>query len=234
MKFLSQVYTAVSGSVGGLTYSRNAAGMYTRGRATPVNPNTSRQQAIRTAMSAMVIYWHNTLTGAQRAAWDTYASNTPLTDALGQQQNVSGQNMFLRANTLRSWQGLSIIAAAPVDFDLGQPCVSVTSVVVAAGDITWTFTCGGAGTPTTGHKYLYIGVAQNAGRSFFRGPYQLAGMKAAATSTTAFVVVQTLATPTDWLAAYQPDVGDLLPIKIRFAYDDGRVSTEFRQLITVT
>lgn len=234
MKFLSQVYTAVSGSVGGLTYSHNRSGMYTRARATPVNPATTRQSAVRNAMAAMVIYWHNTLTAPERAAWDTYASNTPLTDPLGQQQTVTGQNMFLRANVLRSWQGLGIIDAAPVDFDLGQPVVSVTSVAVAAGDITWTFTTGGAGTSDTGDKYLYIGVAQNAGRSFFNGPYQLCGRKNTAAGVTAIEVVQTLADDTDWLAAYQPSVGDLLPIKIRYAYDDGRVSAAFRQLITVT
>jgi hypothetical protein len=234
MKFLSQIITAASGSVGGATWSRNAAGMYIRARATPVNPNTSRQSAVRAAMSSMVVYWHSTLTAAERAAWDTYAANTPLTDPLGQQQTVSGQNMFLRSNILRQWRSLGVIDAAPTDFDLGQPVVSVTSVVVAAGTLTWTYTVGGAGTDTTGDKFLYIGVAQNAGRNFFKGPYQLAGVKEFVAAATAFSVDQVLATGTDWLAAYQPSVGDLLPIKIRNVYDDGRVSSEYSQLITVT
>lgn len=234
MKYLSQIIVAASGSVGGLVFSRNRSGNYTRGRAIPVNPNSTRQAAVRAAMASMVSYWHITLTAPQRAAWDTYASNTPLTDALGQQQTVTGQNMFLRANILSEWRGLPTIDAAPTVFDLGEPVISIDSLVVAAGIITWTFTVGGAGTPTTCRKLLYIGVAQNAGRTFFRGPYQLASDTAGAAATTAFVVANTLALPGAWFAAYQPEVGDLLPIKMSILYDDGRLATAFRTIITVT
>lgn len=233
MKFLSQVYTAVSGSVGGLTYSHNRAGMYTRARATPVNPATTRQSAVRNALAAMVVYWHNDLTSAERAAWDTYAENTPLTDPLGQQQNVTGQNMFLRTNILRSRLALSIIDAAPTDFDLGQPVVSIEDISVAAGDITFEWTVGGSGTSDTGHKIVQIGVAQNAGRSFFRGPYQLAAYAATAAAATDIEMTVTLA-GADWLAEYEPDVGDLLPVRIRYLYDDGRLTTPYRALVTVT
>lgn len=234
MKFLSQVYTAVSGSVGGLTYSRNRSGMYTRGRATPVNPNSTRQLAIRAAMASMVSYWHLTLTGPERAAWDTYAQNTPLTDSLGQQQTVTGQNMFLRCNIIREWQALATVDAAPTDFDLGEPVISLTSLTVAAGVLEWTFTVGGAGTPTTCTKLLYIGVAQNAGRTFFNGPYQLAASQAGAAATTAFVVANTMAFPESYLADYQPTIGDLLPVKMSILYDDGRLASPFRTIITVT
>jgi len=233
MKFLSQVYTAVSGSVGGLTYSRNRFGMYTRARATPVNPNTIRQQEVRASMSSMVVYWHATLTAAQRAAWGVYGANTPIVDALGQSQNLSGQQMFLRSNIARVNLGLAVIVAAPTIFDLGQPVVGVTSVVVAAGVITTTFTVGGAGSSTTCTKIMQIGVAQNVGRNFFRGPYQIAFATSGASATTAFVVPRTLATSTQWLAAFQPVVGNYLPIRLRILYDDGRLSAPFAQFITV-
>jgi len=234
MKFKSQVFTAVSGSVGGLTYSHNKYGMYTRGRAVPVNPNSTRQAAIRAAFSSMVDYWHLTLTGPERAAWDVYAANTPVTDSLGQTQYLTGQSMFLRANTIRQWLALTIIDAAPVVYDLGQPVTALASVVVAAGTISFTYTIGGAGTPTTARKIIGIGVAQNVGRTFFGGPYQHAIDGAVAASVTAAVSTALLASSAQWKAAYQPIVGDFLPVTMRMAYDDGRVSVPFRQLITVT
>lgn len=233
VKFLSQVYTAVSGSVNGLTYSRNRYGMYTRGRATPVNPQSTRQTAVRTAFAAMVVYWSETLTAAERAAWDTYAANTPVTDALGQTQYLTGQSMFIRANSIRQRLGLSIIDAAPTSYDLGEPPTNVVSVTVAGGILTLTFDVGGAGTSTTATKLVRIGVAQNAGRTFFAGPYQLAITGSCAAAVSQLVMAPTLA-GADWLADYQPSVADRIPFDIRFLYDDGRLSVAHREIITIT
>lgn len=234
MKFLSQVYTAVSGSIGGVTYSRNRSGMYTRGRATPVNPNTIRQQVVRSSMASLVVYWAETLTSPQRAAWADYADNTPVTDSLGQSQTLTGQQMFLRTNIVALQVGGSIISAAPTNFDFGQPVTDVTSIVVAGGTCTTTFSVGGGGTSDTGTKIMQIGVAQNPGRTFFKGPYQQAFAAPFASGVTTIAVPRTLANAAEWLAAYQPDVGDYLPVRLRLLYDDGRLTSPFSTFITVT
>ena len=51
MKFTSQVYTQASGSVGGLTYSHNRSGMYTRARSTPTDPASTLQLERRSNFS---------------------------------------------------------------------------------------------------------------------------------------------------------------------------------------
>jgi len=233
MKFLSHIVTAVSGSIGGTTYAHNQGGMYMRARATPTNPNTARQQTVRAALAAMVTEWSTVLTAAERAAWDTYAANVPVTNPLGQSINLSGQQMYLRQAIPQQQFGLTINAVAPVIFDLGQPIVVINSIVVAGGVLTWDFDVGGAGTSDTGYKIFQVGAPQNAGRNFFKGPYQISTVTTIAAATQNDTLDQTLATPTDWLADYIPDVGDRLPVRMRIHYDDGRVSMPFSEIVTV-
>ncbi len=113
MKFKSQVFTAVSGSIGGITYARNRGGLYTRARAIPVNPNSTDQQIVRANFAFLVDQWTNTLTDTQRAAWTTYAENTPVTDRLGDQITLTGQQMYLRNNSIRLRDGLAVVQEGP-------------------------------------------------------------------------------------------------------------------------
>ncbi len=234
MKFKSQVYTQVSGSIGGITYSHNRGGMYTRARSIPTNPNTIRQNAVRMALASMVAYWSTTLTAAQRAAWKVYADATPTTDALGDPLTLTGQQMFLRQSILQEQNEITINQTAPTTNDFGVPVVSLASIVVAAGVLTWTFGVGGAGADDAGIKVFSIGTPLNAGRAFFKGPYQLSTIQSFSSGLTGGSLPQTLATSTDWLADYQPVIGDNLPVRMRLLLDDGRLSAEFKQIITVT
>lgn len=133
MKFRSQVFTAVSGSIGGITYSHNSGGLYTRGRATPTNPNTAAQQQARNAVSAMSTRWNQTLTPAQRAGWETYAVNTPLTDVFGDPLQLSGQQMYVRCNQPRVRAFLQPVDDFPVVF--GQADLSPVAAGFSSPDI---------------------------------------------------------------------------------------------------
>jgi len=142
--FKSQVLTQASGSVAGLTYSRGRSGLVLRNRTIPVNTQTARQSAVRNALTTLVIAWIETLTAAQRAAWELYAANVPVTNALGDSRNISGQNWFIAANTPRiqfATLGLldaPIIPTAPRQFDRGD-FHTPTFVADAAAGITVTF-----------------------------------------------------------------------------------------------
>lgn len=233
MIFTSPVYSAVSGSIAGITYAHNQGGLYSRARTVPTNPNTSRQQAVKSALTAMAGYWSATLTAQQRTDWGTYAANVPVTNALGQTINLSGQNMFMRANVIRQRAALAIIADAPTVFNLGETITAITSIVVAGGTLTFTAPVGGAGTPAAGRKLFRLGPPQNAGRSYFKGPYQ-EGFNIAVGSA-----VTTIATPVslagaDWLSLFAPAVGENIPVAFRILYDDGRLSAEHREIVTIT
>lgn len=120
MIFTSPIVSAASGSVGGLTFSRNLGGMYMRARAVPTNPGTPQQQVIRGFVADLTSRWLNTLTDAQRLSWLAYAENVPLLNALGQPINVTALNMYVRTNVPALQAGFSRVDDAPTIFNLGD------------------------------------------------------------------------------------------------------------------
>ena len=59
----SSLITGASGSIGGLTLSRNRTGNYGRARTKPVNPNTILQVAARSRIEQRTQHWRVTTTG---------------------------------------------------------------------------------------------------------------------------------------------------------------------------
>ena len=92
---LSQIMSAVRGSLGGITfYASRYSNIAMRARVVPTDPNTAYQQVVRTNMSAAVSGWQS-LTIAQRASWSAYAANTPWLNALSQDVFLTGQAMYI-------------------------------------------------------------------------------------------------------------------------------------------
>lgn len=86
----------LSGSTGGVTASRNRYGQYLRNRTVPVNPNTPRQQAVRSAFASGAILWQG-LSNTQREQWRAYAATTPTLNKLGETVYLTGNAAFLAA-----------------------------------------------------------------------------------------------------------------------------------------
>lgn len=114
MKFKSEVLTQASGSIGGVTYSHNSGGLYRRARSIPTNPNSSAQLSVRTFFSNASIRWREVLSEAQRAAWSAYANVSPVTNVFGDSLTLSGQQMYIRCNTVRLRGGASFVDDGPV------------------------------------------------------------------------------------------------------------------------
>lgn len=178
MKFKSQVVTQASGSVGGITASRNAGGMYFRARAIPTNPSSTYQVEVRNAMNQAVQRWSQDLSDAQRSAWGIYAFNTPVTNALGDQIKLSGFNMYVRSNVARLQAGLSPVDSAPTIYNLGSMGpVALAGVDASDNEAEFTFnnTYGWAAV-TGGALLVAISRPQSQTINFFKGPYRLAGV----------------------------------------------------------
>jgi hypothetical protein len=163
-----------SGSAGGSTWSRNRFGAYVRSRSMPVNPNTDLQVAARNRVRALTIAWQNTLTPAQRDGWNLYAANVPWKNHLGQDSFLTGLNHYVRSNTARLQAGLVRLDAAPVIFNLasaeqslGCTASELTQLLSLSFDDTapWTSEDGA-------FQQLQMGMPQNAGISFFGGPWR--------------------------------------------------------------
>ncbi len=110
----------LSGSLAGVVASRNRFGPYFRNRAIPVNPNTGRQMAARNAFSSLATAWSNDLSQLERDAWNLYASQVTVKDALGNDIFLSGFNMFIRTNTITIPALLPQVDTGPTVFTLAE------------------------------------------------------------------------------------------------------------------
>lgn len=164
-----------SGSIGATVFSHNRSGAYIRARSVPVNPNTARQVVVRNAARSISIAWQNTLTQAQRDAWNVYAANVSWTNKLGDQVNLTGLNHFLRCNAPRVQSGIARIDAAPTTFNLAT---AELALVVSASEATQVLTVDGDPAAAwvgeaDAWQFFYMGLPQNSGIGFFGGPYRL-------------------------------------------------------------
>lgn len=101
-----------SGSIAGVTSSRNRYGQYRRTRAIPVNPNSLAQQRARNSLSTWSAAWRG-LTPEDQEAWNSFADGVTLTDSLGQSITLTGQAMFVRVNTVAELVGGDQYLAEP-------------------------------------------------------------------------------------------------------------------------
>jgi len=234
MKFVPSIGADYSGSLGGITASRNRYGSYFRRKSSPVNPNSTRQQAVRAYFATAVVGW-TSLTAAQRSAWNTYAANTPFVDGLGNQRFVTGQNMYIRSAVLRAQIGEALIATAPTEFNFGNPVTSYypTNAGTAGFDqigedsgVSTTVAVMG-NTSDDGDVIAYVGAPINVSRGFYKGPYQLMG----SASTTA--ADPTVALGTGQAQAEALVAGQYRSLRLVIAYDDGRVSPSYETLAPV-
>lgn len=113
MKVRYTELAGASGSRGGSVAARNRGGNYFRVRATPTNPNTFAQQAVRNVLASLSTSWRDVLSDEQRENWLAYADTLSLTDPLGQPIKLTGLNAYVRGNALRRQAGLTAIANAP-------------------------------------------------------------------------------------------------------------------------
>lgn len=105
--------TDIRGAIGGSVFSRGKGGNIIRKNAKPINPRSDRQETRRGNMAYLARYWSKTLTAAQRADWNAYASGSTWTNRLGETIEINGNAAFMRLNALLLLIGEAVRAAAP-------------------------------------------------------------------------------------------------------------------------
>lgn len=222
MLIKSALVTQASGSIGGLTASRNAGGQYFRARTIPVNPSSAQQIAVRNALAILASAWNNSLTQAQRDAWTTYGKNVNKTNSLGDQIKLSGISWYQACNVPRLQALLSRVDAAPTNYSLAELTEpEVDSVDAGSGQADVTFDNGDPwATAVGGALLIYVSRPQNPGKTFFKGPYRLAAtVLGAATPPTSPATVDLPFPVVD---------GQRLFFQARAVQADGRISSAIR------
>lgn len=173
MLFKSEIVTQVSGSIGGTTYSHNSAGLYRRARSIPVNPNSAAQQGVRSNLTTLAQAWNAVLTQAMRDAWDNYATLSPITGKLGDELVLSGQQMYIRCNTVRLLGGIARVDAGPTVPGLIALTTPVATISIIAASVSVAFDNTDAWANVVGGGLnIQTGRFISPGRNFFRGPYR--------------------------------------------------------------
>ena len=174
-----------SGSMGGVTSSRNRFGQYRRARATPVNPRSAAQGTQRSRMSANAALWR-TLTGLQRAGWTDLGLGIVRSDSLGQSYNLTGFQAFCSVNNILATCSTAGVLAAPALVTPPALLTGVLTVTAATMSLAFTTTPLGAGAKLV----IHASPQRSAGRTF-EGDFRGCFIGAAAT-----------ASPSDMFATY--------------------------------
>lgn len=177
MIYKSNIITQASGSVGGTTYAHNQGGLYMRARAIPTNPATKYQTEVRDAIRSLTVRWSQTLTAAQRQAWQTYAINVPLPNALGDSRTIGAIAMYTRSNVPRLQAGLAVVDDGPTVMvlpDTGDVTIDITAGEPASASVSyndshdWVSEDGAA-------LLVYSSRPQSPAVNYFKGPWRYAG-----------------------------------------------------------
>ena len=211
------------GSVGGQVHSRNRFGNFIRARTTPVNPNSTRQAAIRTIFAGNVNKWHTVLTQAQRDAWEVYAAAIVMTNKLGEQIKLTGFNHFSRSNTVirqvnnnRVLDGPVVQTLAPEDDEFAVAVSTATQLISVTidEDLDWI-------DQDDGFMAIYMSMPQVGGSKYIKGPWRYAGV-VNGDSTTPPTSPQTITCP------FVVGTGQRVGVYGRICEEDGRMSGKFR------
>jgi hypothetical protein len=168
---------AISGSIGGSTYSHNRGGPYIRRRATPVTSTTQAAMAAKNRMAAGSQAWQ-ALTAGQRLAWKEWALENPALNALGQTITLTGHQAFCGNFSRCQTAGVATLTAPPIT--PAPTPLATTSITgdIGVGTIELTYTA----TPLGATEYLWLvaNVANSAGINYVENTKRFIGISAAA------------------------------------------------------
>lgn len=155
-----------SGSQANTVASRNRFGQYNRNRATPTQPRTAAQIAVRATLTSNSQAWRD-LSDANRAAWNAFAGETPFVDSLGQTIFLTGHQMFIKLNGALVASGQATITVPPVAAVVAAIGASASSTTAAAFRVD-----AGATVSATAAIIAFASPPQSAGRNF-NGDYRV-------------------------------------------------------------
>ncbi len=160
----------ISGSIAAQTYSHNKGGPYIRNRGVPTISLTPEALAAKSRMSTEAAAW-GTLSAIQRSAWDSYALQRPVIDALGSPRHLSGFQQFVGINARRAFNADARLLVPPITTSPNGLLTLVLTADIGAGTVALAFTP----TPLGATEALYFkaAVTNSPGITFVRNLLRL-------------------------------------------------------------
>ena len=229
MKFTPAMAGAMSGSLGGITASRNRGGQYFRRRAVPVNPDSDLQVDRRATFASLISAWNNILSEPQRQSWRLWAANTPRTDSLGQTKILTGQNAFVGYNTLNKLSSANtLVAGVYGPYNRGETTQPLEIEYDALDKYSITNYTPIAPT-ADGFTLIFVGRNQNPSVTFYKGPWRFLGEVEfnAGIAPVAYNFGELNTLPFPAVA------GNLLPVRMVNIFVDGRYTDASMMLLAI-
>lgn len=139
---MGPLVTEAAGVIDGVVFSSNLGGKYVRALSTVFNPMTEYQQEVRAILTDVVRRWSDTLTDAQRNAWEELAKVSPTPNRLGEMIYLSGIALYCKINA----RVLTLVPGSPAYIDdapnnfVVLPCNKLASVEAIAATPAVKFT----------------------------------------------------------------------------------------------
>lgn len=217
MALLKSFIGIISGKIGGNVFSHGRSGQVMKALSIPVNPNSQAQQIARSQIAHLSVQWFEDLTDAQRETWETYAANVPVKNRLGDTIFLTGQNHFVRSNSIGQRNDLPLILDGPTNFNVGDfHHVSIATTVSGTMQVTWDDTHDWA---DEDDSIMIVQQARpvNSTKDFFKGPFVQLG-----------TILGNLAipptSPTDLTGGFLFASGQKMFARVRVLRADGRLS----------
>lgn len=170
----------IRGKVSGTVFSKNRSGAYARTKVSPINAQTVRQSAVRSAFTAFAQAFRS-LTSTQINSWNSAVSNFTSTDVFGDVKTPSGINLYTKLNMNLAQVGVSPISDPPLPSEIP----AVNSLALTANGTVPAVSLAFTPTPVpTDTAFIVEATAPvSPGKSFVKSEYrQITFLNAAATS----------------------------------------------------
>jgi hypothetical protein len=165
---LGSIVDDIRGSIAGVTYSRNRAGIYTRARIKPINRKTPRQTVVRTILATLQHAYQTVLDAGQRAAWLELAAREKGNSKLGDNIKLTAQTLFIKANAVLLLCGGAIAEDPPIPSVSG----SLPTLTITGTTATGIMLAVPSPAPAAGDALAFdISNAQRPVINFYKGPW---------------------------------------------------------------
>ena len=176
-KATSHLMSVIRGSVGGLNYTANQfASIVMRAKSNPTNPNTGYQGYIKNGFGYASSLWKETLSDAQRTAWNAYAQTVAYEGPNGTYY-LPGRQLFIAIHSLMKYLTLHGEVFTFSNWD--APVITGNAEIIVGSPATPAIpsTCGfDINVENPGSEdikvYAELSVPYTAQRRRFQGPFQ--------------------------------------------------------------